>query len=337
MASANTTSLRAGKRRHRRPRRAPARILIGLAAATLALAVLTAAVAGAGRLIAVSVAARAQLRPTLALMSPAEAAAKPVGRAAQWRIVASLALPEPRPTALPVLALAAPGPAVTVPPVATAEPADDVAVTGALGGGASLAHVIAAVAPHRDAPAPALSPRVLALPLPRARPRLAALMPADTPAGKLDDDSLSLRTAVYDITARAVYLPNGERLEAHSGLGPLMDDPRHIRLRMRGATPPNVYKLTLREKLFHGVQAIRMTPADAGAMFGRDGILAHSYMLGASGQSNGCVSFRDYPRFLRAFLNGEIDRMVVVARLAKPPAMYARRGVRTAGREMQGM
>ena len=37
-------------------------------------------------------------------------------------------------------------------------------------------------------------------------------------------------------------------------------------------------------------------------MFGRDGILAHSYMLGPNGQSNGCLSFRDYPKFLRAFL-----------------------------------
>jgi hypothetical protein len=27
------------------------------------------------------------------------------------------------------------------------------------------------------------------------------------------------------------------------------------------------------------------------------------------------VSFRDYPRFLQAFLRGEVDRMVVVERL----------------------
>jgi hypothetical protein len=54
-------------------------------------------------------------------------------------------------------------------------------------------------------------------------------------------------------------------------------------------------------------------------MFGRDGILAHSYMLGPNGQSNGCVSFRDYPAFLHAFLRGEVDRLVVVDHLAAAP------------------
>ena len=51
------------------------------------------------------------------------------------------------------------------------------------------------------------------------------------------------RTAIYDITAHVVYLPNGQRLEAHSGLGSFMDNPRHVHLRMSGATPPNAYKL----------------------------------------------------------------------------------------------
>jgi len=63
-------------------------------------------------------------------------------------------------------------------------------------------------------------------------------------------------------------------------------------------------------------------------MFNRDGILAHSYLLGPSGQSNGCVSFKDYPKFLRAYLRGEIDHIVVVARLSKSPAYYARTDVR---------
>src|SRR5262249_52311001 len=65
----------------------------------------------------------------------------------------------------------------------------------------------------------------------------------------LEDDG---RTAIYDITARTVYLPSGRRLEAHSGFGDLMDNPRHVHVRMQGATPPNVYNLTLRERLFHG-------------------------------------------------------------------------------------
>ena len=55
-------------------------------------------------------------------------------------------------------------------------------------------------------------------------------------------------------------------------------------------------------------------------MHGRDGILAHTYMLGSKGASNGCVSFKDYPEFLDAFLKGEVTRLVVVEKLANPPA-----------------
>jgi hypothetical protein len=128
------------------------------------------------------------------------------------------------------------------------------------------------------------------------------------------------RTAVYDITAHTVHLPNGERLEAHSGLGPHFDDPRSRHIRMRGVTPPNVYQITLRERPFHGVAALRMTPIGADSMFGRDGILAHTYMLGSRGESNGCVSFKNYDRFLQAFRRGEINRILVVARLDGPPA-----------------
>ena len=62
---------------------------------------------------------------------------------------------------------------------------------------------------------------------------------------------------------------------------------------MRGPTPPSVYELTPRETLFHGVQALRMTPVGEGSVFGRAGLLAHPYMLGPDGQSNGCVSFKD--------------------------------------------
>jgi hypothetical protein len=127
------------------------------------------------------------------------------------------------------------------------------------------------------------------------------------------------RTAIYDITARVVYLPNGEKLETHSGLGEHMDDPRSAGVKNRGATPPNVYQLSLRERLFHGDRAIRLTPVEPDKMFGREGILAHSYLLGPNGESNGCVSINDYPKFLDAFLNGEIDRLVVVERLAAPP------------------
>jgi hypothetical protein len=124
------------------------------------------------------------------------------------------------------------------------------------------------------------------------------------------------QTAVYDISARMVYMPDGKRLEAHSGLGDLLDDPRHVDVHDRGATPPQVYDLKLREKPFHGVQALRMTPVGDGSLYGRSGLLAHSYMLGPNGDSNGCVSFKDYDAFLQAFLGGNVKRLVVVKTLA---------------------
>ena len=123
-------------------------------------------------------------------------------------------------------------------------------------------------------------------------------------------------TAVYDISAHAVYLPNGLSLEAHSGMGSLRDDPEHVGVRMAGATPPAVYELKPREHLFHGVQALRMTPADGTSSNGRSGLLTHSYMLGPDGDSNGCVSIRDYDRFLKAFNDGQFNRLVVVPSLS---------------------
>ena len=68
-------------------------------------------------------------------------------------------------------------------------------------------------------------------------------------------------TAVYDISARKVYLPDGTVLEAHSGLGAKKDDVRYAHVRMQGVTPPHIYDLTPREALFHGVPALRLTPA----------------------------------------------------------------------------
>ena len=107
-------------------------------------------------------------------------------------------------------------------------------------------------------------------------------------------------TAVYDISARKVYLPDGTELEAHSGLGSRMDDPRNVHVKMHGPTPPHVYDLTMREALFHGTEAIRMTPVGgAGRIFGRAGLLAHNYLLG--------------PR-------GELERLRVVQGLRRLPA-----------------
>jgi hypothetical protein len=123
-------------------------------------------------------------------------------------------------------------------------------------------------------------------------------------------------TAVYDISARTVYLPDGTKLEAHSGLGSKLDDPRYVHVRMHGATPPHVYDLEPREALFHGVPALRLKPVGGEeAIYGRTGLLAHTYMLGPNGDSNGCVSFKDYYAFLDAYRNRGIKRLAVVARV----------------------
>jgi hypothetical protein len=126
-------------------------------------------------------------------------------------------------------------------------------------------------------------------------------------------------TAIYDISAHTVYLPDGMRLEAHSGLGDRIDDPRFVDERDHGATPPGVYQLTLRESLFHGVQALRLNPIGGGFTFNRVGLLAHPYMLGPNGDSNGCVSFKTYDVFLRAFQSGGVKRLAVVARWTGGP------------------
>lgn len=171
-------------------------------------------------------------------------------------------------------------------------------------------------------------PEIASAPAPEPIAKLAALAPTPPPAtvekraapqNARNNIAMSpeagARTAVYDIAAATVFMPDGQKLEAHSGLYDKLDDPRYVKVRMRGPTPPNVYDLSLREKIFHGVRAIRLNPLDEAKMHGRDGMLAHTYMLGPNGQSNGCVSFKDYRKFLQAFLDGKVDRLVVVPSL----------------------
>jgi hypothetical protein len=131
--------------------------------------------------------------------------------------------------------------------------------------------------------------------------------------------------AVYDIRNAVVYMPNGEKLEAHSGLGKMVDKPRYVDEKNRGPTPPNTYKLVLRERRFHGVEAIRLLPVNGNNKYGRVGLLAHTYMLrGGLAQSNGCVVFKDYKRFLKAFKRGRITRLVVVPDMSHAsPAVLA--------------
>lgn len=143
-----------------------------------------------------------------------------------------------------------------------------------------------------------------------------SLGPSQNPALGGSQPLYDRSTAVYDISAHMVYLPDGSRLEAHSGLGSQLDDPRSASIRMRGVTPPHLYDLTPRESLFHGVPALRLNPVGGEeAIYGRSGLLAHTFMLGPNGDSNGCVSFRDYNAFLNAYRNQGIKRLAVVARI----------------------
>ena len=174
---------------------------------------------------------------------------------------------------------------------------------------------------------PASRPKPDASPSPKqakqpARPAPEALAYArpDKPAGGIAGAFSNLfnapgrgdGVAVYDISAGTVYMPDGTRLEAHSGIGKMADNPRFVHVKMNGPTPPNTYKLSMRETRFYGVEAIRMTPIGGGEMHGRNGILAHSYLLrGGRAESHGCVAFKDYPRFLKAFKQGKVKQIVV--------------------------
>lgn len=133
--------------------------------------------------------------------------------------------------------------------------------------------------------------------------------------------------AVYNISAQTVTMPDGQVLEAHSGIGHMADDPRYANQKMNGPTPPNTYKLVMRESRFHGVEAIRMLPVDGKNKYGRTGILAHSYLLrGRTAQSHGCVAFADYNRFLKAFKQGKVKHIVVVPGRGKSGTRIAKNG-----------
>ena len=175
---------------------------------------------------------------------------------------------------------------------------------------------------------------VVAAPPVASEPRLAALPPEPQPQpsepGILDklfgDPERAAKavlaahpnTVLYDITKRAVYLPDGTKLEAHSGFGEWMDDPESVHRKNVGVTPPNVYAVSFREKPFHGVRALRMKPVGDGKMYGRDGILAHSFLLGEAGASNGCISIREYDKFLKAYEDGQFSRIIVVRSIDEP-------------------
>jgi hypothetical protein len=123
---------------------------------------------------------------------------------------------------------------------------------------------------------------------------------------------IGTKVAIYDITNAVVHMPDGSKLEAHSGIGSMRDNPKFTHVKMRGPTPPGTYKLSMREKLFHGVAAIRLTSVDGKHPQNRTGLLAHSFLLRVRGDSHGCVAFADYDKFLKAFQRGQITHMIIV-------------------------
>ncbi|WP_367277005.1 DUF2778 domain-containing protein [Bradyrhizobium sp.] len=177
--------------------------------------------------------------------------------------------------------------------------------------------VLSITSPNRSA----ITEKLWGKPQPSQGGTLLAYASADANVtGSLQDNGDKPRyerdTAVYDISAHVVYLPDGSKLEAHSGLGSKLDDPSSAPVRMHGVTPPHMYELSPRESLFHGVAALRLNPVGGeGAIYGRSGLLAHSFMLGPNGDSNGCVSFRDYNAFLDAYHNKGIRKLAVVTRI----------------------
>ncbi len=249
-------------------------------------------------------AASQQASAEIAPSAPAEATppAAPIPTPPQRDAAAEIApLPPRRPAELDALAPAPPPVAAPAQGVATAPaaPADNRNFFEKLfDGGKPTSAAVAAAKPPEGRGGN------------RGAGLLAALFASSGPPAGYDK-----WTAVYDISARTVYMPDGTRLEAHSGLGDRLDDPRFVNERMRGATPPHLYELEPREASFHGVQALRLIPIGNGDLFGRSGLLAHSFMLGPKGDSNGCVSFKDYDAFLRAYQNGQVKRLAVVARL----------------------
>ena len=104
----------------------------------------------------------------------------------------------------------------------------------------------------------------------------------------LDDDGC---TAIYDITARTVYLPSGRRLQAHSSFGDLMDTPRHVNVRMRGSTPPNVYISRCASDCFMGFARSASIPLmKAGCMVAPEFLLTPTCWARTASRTDACPS-----------------------------------------------
>ena len=120
------------------------------------------------------------------------------------------------------------------------------------------------------------------------------------------------KVAIYDVSNATVHMPDGTKLRAHSGIGKMRDNPRYEHVKMNGPTPAGIYRLKMRERRFHGVEAIRMTSIDGRDPKNRTGLLTHTNLLRGQKGSHGCVAFQNYEPFLNAFKRGRVTMLVVV-------------------------
>jgi hypothetical protein len=138
------------------------------------------------------------------------------------------------------------------------------------------------------------------------------------------------KVAIYDVSNATVYMPDGTKLRAHSGIGKMRDNPRYEHVKMTGPTPAGVYRLRMRERRFHGVEAIRMLSVDGRDPKNRTGLLTHTNLLRGQKGSHGCVAFQNYEPFLKAFKRGHITMMIVVPEMpssrTRIAALYRKAG-----------
>ncbi len=138
------------------------------------------------------------------------------------------------------------------------------------------------------------------------------------------------KVAIYDVSNATVHMPDGTKLRAHSGIGKMRDNPSYEHVKMNGPTPAGIYRLKMRERRFHGVEAIRMTSIDGRDPKNRTGLLTHTNLLRGQKGSHGCVAFQNYEPFLNAFKRGRVTMLVVVPELpssrTRLAALYRKAG-----------
>jgi hypothetical protein len=138
------------------------------------------------------------------------------------------------------------------------------------------------------------------------------------------------KVAIYDVSNATVHMPDGTKLRAHSGIGKMRDNPDYEHIKMNGPTPAGIYRLKMRERRFHGVEAIRMLSVDGRDPKNRTGLLTHTNLLRGQKGSHGCVAFQNYEPFLNAFKRGRVTMLVVVPELpssrTRLAALYRKAG-----------